>query len=178
MRLERAGFTLLEASIVLVVLSILMAIAVSAFEPNDLQHLQSAGDMLAADLRLTRSLAIRDNTQMSLLVMTSGWRIEHSGTGAAPELPSPPLGIEADGYEIDIEQLVDRPIKIAVRMPSTGTSTTSVSFLPTGQTTEVENVEVWLTVGQGARATSLPLNVTASTGLVTAGAVIKGQPPL
>ncbi len=173
----RNGFTLLEASIVLVVISILMTVVVSALEPNDLEHLRASGDILAADLRLAQSIAVRDNTEMTLSILSSGWEIVHTGTGPSPELPSPLIGGEGAGYRINVAALIGRSVPIKARLRPTNTVTTSVSFAGTGRTVAVENTEFWLTIGTGATARSLPLTVAASTGLVTAGAVTVGQPP-
>jgi type II secretion system protein H len=173
----RRGFTLLEASVVLIVLAIMLAVAIPALQPHETERLRSAADLLAADLRLAQSLAIRDATNFTLTLTTKGWKIEHTGTGAAPLMPTPLLGGVGTGYEIDAAVLLGRPLQSGARLETTNAAVTSVTFTPTGRTATSENTVFWLTLGTGDALRSVSLVVSAPTGLVTAGMLVRGAPP-
>ncbi len=110
-RARRKGFTLLEASIAIVVLSVLLGIALTALQPNNNERLRACADLLAADLRLAQSLAMRDATDMTLSLTDTGWKIEHTGGGAAPVLPVPLIGGTAMGYQIDATSIVGTSLR-------------------------------------------------------------------
>jgi prepilin-type N-terminal cleavage/methylation domain-containing protein len=175
-RRHRSGFTLLEASIVLVVISILMTVAVAAFQPNDIEHLKACGDILAADLRLAQSIAVRDNTEITLRLTDAGWAIEHTGSGSPPTIPPPLVGGIGAGYEVSVVGLVGRPVTIVGRLSPSNAARPSVTFTGTGRTVSVEKTVFWLTLGTGDSTRSLPLTVAPYTGFVSAGELVQGSP--
>lgn len=176
-RIDRTGFTLIEVMIVLALMAILLTVALPAIGPTETQRLYSAADLLASDLRLAQSLAVRDNTDIALTLATNGWKIEHVGSGLAPELPTPPLGGVGTGYQIDVSMLVGRDVVLAGFLVSSGTAVGSATFSGTGRTTAIEDTRFWITLGAGDQERSIPLVVSAATGLVTAGSIRKGPPP-
>ena len=173
----RVGFTLLEATVVLIVLAVLMAVAIPALRPHEGERLESAAALLAADLRLAQSIAIRDGTEITLTLTTSGWKIEHTGDGAAPLLPAPLLGGTGTGYQINASVLLDRPIAAQARLATTNAVVSAVTFTGAGRTASVQDTVFWLTMGEGDEKRSIPLVVAAPTGLVTSRTVVLGAPP-
>jgi len=173
----RRGVSLLETSIVLVVLAILMTVTLPAMRPSEAERLRGAADLLAADLRLAQSLAIRDATNYTLTPTTDGWKIEHTGTGVAPALPTPALGGTGTGYQIKLPMLVGRPVALTGRLADSGAEATSVTFTPTGGTTASQSVVIWLTTGAGGETRSLPVGVTQVTGRAAVGDLRTGAPP-
>jgi len=174
---KRRAFTLLEASIAIVIVSVLLGLALTALRPNNAQRLRASADLLAADLRLAQSLAVRDATEMTLSLTDTGWEIEHTGSGAAPSLPVPLIGGTGSGYEIDARSIVGQSLQSRCRMMPTKEAATSVTFTATGRTRAVESTEFWLTIGTGDYRLSMSLTVAPYSGLVTAGNIISGFPP-
>ena len=175
-----AGFTLLEVSVVLVILAILLTVALPSLQPSGTQRLSCAANLLASDLRLVRGLAIRDGTEFTLTLTEKGWKIEHTGSGSPPTMPAPALGgvgSEASTYEIDASLLVGGPVRIEGRLAATGTATDTIAFASTGRTVAFEDTVFWLSWGEGENKVSLPLTVAAPTGFLTKGAIVPGSPP-
>ena len=142
---RRRGISLIETSIVVVVLAILMTVTLPALRPSETERLRAAADLLAADLRLAQTLAIRDATSYTLTLTADGWKIEHAGTGAVPSLPTPALGGTGAGYQIQLPALVGRPVTLAGRLADSGAAATSVTFTSTGGTTASQLVLLWIT---------------------------------
>jgi prepilin-type N-terminal cleavage/methylation domain-containing protein len=173
---SRRAFTLVEVSIVVAVMAILIAVALPLMQTGEVELLRSAGDLLASDLRLAQSLAIRDGDNYTLTLAPDGWKIEYSGAGLAPELPKPLLGGNGTGYQVRVALFTGRPVALAARTAQTNTTVTGITFTATGRTAASEDTRFWLTAGTGPNSRSLPLTVTAATGLITAGDLITGPP--
>lgn len=175
--LARRGFTLIEATMVLVLMAILLTVALPAMGPTETKRLRSAADLLASDLRLAQSLAIRDHSEYSLTLTSVGWKIEHVGYGLAPQLPVPQLGSSGSGYEIDLSRITGRTCATKGQLEGSGTATMSVTFTGTGRTAAVANTRFWLTLGNGHAARSIPVTVAAATGGVRIGGIETGTAP-
>jgi prepilin-type N-terminal cleavage/methylation domain-containing protein len=173
---SRRAFTLIEVCIVIAVLAILLSVAMPMLTAGEVEQLRGVGDLLASDLRLAQSLAIRDADSYTLTLVPSGWTVEFTGSGTAPPLPSPVLGGTGTGYQIRTDLFVNRTIAIVGRTAQTNAAVSSVTFTATGRTAASEDTRLWLTVGTGDDARSIPLTVAAATGLVTAGDVVAGAP--
>ena len=174
---RRLGISLLETSIVLVVLAILMTVTLPAMRPGETERLRAAADLLAADLRLAQTLAIRDVTSYTLTLTADGWKIEHTGTGAVPTLPTPALGGTGTGYQIQLPVLVGRPVALTGRLADSGAEATTITFTSTGGTTASQGVVFWLTTGSGTEMRSLPVGVSHVTGRAGIGDMRTGSPP-
>lgn len=173
----RRGISLLETSIVLVVLAILMTVTLPAMRPSEAERLRGAADLLAADLRLAQSLAIRDATNYTLTLTAEGWKIEHTGAGTVPTLPTPALGGTGTGYQIRLPALVGRTVASTGRLADSGAEATSVTFTSTGGTTASQSVVLWLTTGAGSEMRSLPVGISQVTGRAGIGDIRTGAPP-
>src|SRR5688572_17514905 len=81
----RRGYSLVEILIVVAVLGIMAAAAVPAFGPNTAAQLDSAAQVVAADLAQFRQLAVAHNSKYRLTFETDQNRyyLEHSGTNSA-----------------------------------------------------------------------------------------------
>ena len=176
-RRSRRGVTLLEAAIVLVVLAIVMTVGLPALRPSETERLRAAADLLVSDLRLAQGLAVRDASNFTLTPTSDGWKIEHTGSGPSPVLPSPPLGGTGSGYEISISTVVGRQVALTARLADSGTAATAVTFTPTGGTTATESLVFWLAVGAGDEARCLPVGVSQVTGRAAVGEPQVGAPP-
>lgn len=173
----RRGVSLLEVTIVLTLMAILMTVAYPALRPGEAERLRSAADLLAADLRLAQSLAVRDGTNFTLSLTAEGWKIEHSGTGPAPTLPTPALGGVGTGYEVKVRMLVGRPVASTGRLANSGAAATAVTFSSTAGTTATQTVVFWLTTGSGSETRSVPVAVSQVSGRAVVGDMRVGSPP-
>jgi prepilin-type N-terminal cleavage/methylation domain-containing protein len=176
-RSARKGFTLLEASIAIVLLSVLLGVALAALRPHNTERLRACSDLLNADLRLAQSLAMRDATDVTLSLTDTGWKIEHTGSGLAPALPVPLIGGTGSGYEIDVTSIVGCSVESRCRLMPTKEAVTGVTFTSTGRTRAVESSEFWLTIGTGDYEQSMSLTVAPYSGQTSAGSLIGGPPP-
>lgn len=174
---RRRGVTLVEATLVLVVLAIVISVSLPALRPSETARLQAAADLLVADLRLAQSLAVRDSTSFTLTPTSGGWKIEHTGLGVSPALPTPPLGGTGSGYEIAVAAVVGRPVTLSARLADSGAAATAVTFTSTGGTTATQSLVFWLAAGAGTEARSVPVAVSQVTGRAEAGEMRTGGPP-
>jgi general secretion pathway protein H len=80
-RNSAAGFTLLELLLVLSILALLTAIAVPLLtSPSDGVRLRSAGEQIAAALRLARAGAIARNGEVAIVIETESRTIHQNGS--------------------------------------------------------------------------------------------------
>jgi prepilin-type N-terminal cleavage/methylation domain-containing protein len=178
-RRSRRGFTLVEILIAVVILAILAAIAVPAFQPNVAAQLDAAGRITAADLAGVRQSAIANNSKYRVTFEPTENRyyLEHSGTNSA--LNTLPTTIYHDGANTATRQYFDLDglpqlgagvflAKIQV-LSSPPAETTTLEFGPLGSTTQAADTVIWLSCGAGDSLRYLPVQVNAVTGLAQAG---------
>src|SRR5437016_5888696 len=82
---SRAGYTLVEILIVVMVIGILAAMSIPAFGPNVVSSLNSTADVVVADLMNVRQLAIANNTSYRLTfeISENRYYLEHTGANAS-----------------------------------------------------------------------------------------------
>jgi prepilin-type N-terminal cleavage/methylation domain-containing protein len=187
---QKAGaFTLIELLIVVVLISVVAGMVLSRFEPNVADQLVAAAQVLASDLDYARELAIANNTKYKIGfdIASNAYWLQHSGTNPALDtLPSHPFlknGKDAVNRPLQrgsLDELASigyRPTLLSVQTVSSKQQVNTVEFDPTGQTTNGEDVVIWLACGTQQARRFIPLTINTATGMVTVGDVTATAPP-
>ena len=160
---RKPGFTLLEMLIVLMVMSIIAAAVLSNSTPNVAEQLDTAAEIVAADLAYTRSLAVTYNSRYRITFDDSGesYSITHSGSnGTLDALPPSPFAAATDPPDERIIRFDDMAgLSVTVRVVSVTTTDGGmgearfVEFGPLGETTRPQDLPVVRRVARERPAT-------------------------
>ncbi len=171
----RSAFTLLETLIAMTVLAIVASVVMTSASSSGTQGLESVARVLAADLRLARSLAIQYNTQWSVRfdVANNAYELEHTGPGNPPPLENP-LAPSEKAYRIVVGRLgtaagKDNGIRLAgAALSDSRSNVTDVTFGPLGGTGPLrsDDTVILLTEGLGAEMRAVKLTISWITGQV------------
>ncbi len=187
-RSARAGLTLVELLMVVVLMSIVTSMVIARFDPAVGDQLDAAARILIADLDYARGLSIAHNSKYSLVFDTAKNRyyLQHTGANAAlNSLPKSPFlvdGLDGANKPIQIAEfaklLTYGPavrLHLARRVPS-GIAASSVEFTSLGGTTSAEATEIWLACGNGNHLRYLAVTVQPVTGLGSLGTLMTSVP--
>ena len=173
--MSRRAFTLVEVLITMMILTIMASVVITSANWGGPQTLESAARVLAADLRLARSLAVQYNTEWSVLFRSSNdsYEIVHTGTGNPPPLEDP-LAPAGQGYRVELNRLgtstgSDNGIRLAgLALEDSGSNVTDVTFSPLGGTGPLrnENTVILLAGRSGTNVQTVRLTVSWVTGQV------------
>lgn len=181
MKSLRVGYTLVELMATVTVVAIAAAMAIPSMRPNATSQLESAAEIVAADMQQFRQLAVTNNSTYRVTFDTAGNRyyLEHSGSNTA--LNTLPTSIVRDTSNTTTRQYFDLDnlpqlfgsvrLKQVLAMTSTPVSATNLEFGPLGATTQAADTIVWIGSGSGGDALFVPVRVNAVTGLAVPGAV-------
>ena len=179
MRCHRAnaGFTLVEVLMVVLVVSVLAALALPTMNPNIHDRLQTAAQVIAADMAYGRSLAVTNNDSYTFTFSAAGnqYTLTYAGTNAAlATLPSSPFYSAADTPKSQVTNLANLPtVGGPVQLYGVGTAgsspgaTAQITFGPYGQTTQAAETDIWLTDGDGSLQRYIMIAVNPVTGLAS-----------
>lgn len=139
--MSRRGFTLIELLIVLAVLTIVAGMMVRSADRPGVMALEGTARVLAADLRLARSLSIQHGSEWTVRFDSDGggYELVHTGSGDPPP-PRNPLGPPpSDGrYHVDFDSHrspAQGMVRIAeVRLAESSKSVGDIRFQPPGGT--------------------------------------------
>jgi prepilin-type N-terminal cleavage/methylation domain-containing protein len=185
-RTTSAGYTLVELAMTILVCSILASIAIVNSRPNFVSQLQSACQLVAADMARGRSLAVTNNDTYRYTFDTTNnqYYLEYSGANAT--LATLPSSAFYTGQDTATRQytllgnLPDTSSTVSIyAVGSNGSSPaprTQVEFGAYGQTTQVDETAIWLTTGTGAAQIYQWVRVNPITGLATVEAM-QATPP-
>lgn len=183
---HNAGLSLVELLLVLALLSIFAALLLPSSAPNQVEQLQAAAQVTAADLAYTRSLAVAGGStyRVSFDVDQNRYTIAHSGTNALldalPAFPYDQSGNGATQRVVSLAQLpwlATPPRLVTVRTAgATPATVSSLEFGPLGATTQSDPTHVWLGAGSGAAARYLAVQVNPATGIVSIGSLQANHP--
>jgi prepilin-type N-terminal cleavage/methylation domain-containing protein len=187
-RRPQCGFTLVELLIVISLMTIMAGLLIPTFNPGMTQRLESAADVVAADLAWVRSLAVSNNSSYRVTFDTAAneYVLVHIGTNTALDtLPVVAFGRYSNAGKKHTTRLEDLPnLGPSVRLYSVIKKTTAgnestvtnVEFGPLGETTRAESTLVWLSAGSGDALRFVPLTIDPITGLVTIGSMTNIAP--
>lgn len=175
---RRAGFTLIETLIVITLIAILAAVVLPAARSTEVRSLESAARILAADLRLARSLAVQYNTEWTVEfdVEHNAYELVHTGSGMAPPAPNPLAGASArsEAYRVEWNRWGTAVAgRNGIRFGPITTGSTrqradDVAFGPQGGTGPARNEDtvIWLLHGRGPDVRGIRLTVSWVAGQV------------
>ena len=172
---SRRGFTLVEVSIVIVLLSVIVAAAIPYFRPTVEGRLYAAAHIMASDLQYCRSLAVTNNShyQLKLNVPLNRYELSHAGANSQlDDLPPSAFLVSATGANgkmiqynaVSAQPGSDAIVRLHEVTRDSLASVPTLEFDGLGALTTPGKTEVWLTAGVGAGQRYIAVGVDYSTG--------------
>jgi prepilin-type N-terminal cleavage/methylation domain-containing protein len=183
-----AGYTLLEAMIVIAIIAILVAVLMPRANSDLCDQLVSTAQTVLSDMEYGRSLAVANNDsyQFTFNLTNNSYVLQYAGTvPALKTLPRTPYSNPSEGPTTQTTTLgtltgMAVPVTLAAVGSSSTTSsgpTTTLTFGPLGQITQGQDMMIWLAAGTNSWQRYLPLYVNHVTGLTTVGTYSGIGPP-
>ncbi len=170
----RAGFTLVEVLIVVVLISILASVSLLSIDSSASHSLDTTARMLVADLRLARNHAIQFNTEYTVEfdLNTQTYEIVHSGSGTAPVPENSLAGSSADktkyiqSVQKDTLNLPDRVVISQIYLKTSDTEVRDLAFGAMGGTGPGRSEDTMIVISTTRNGTtfSIPITVSWITG--------------
>jgi prepilin-type N-terminal cleavage/methylation domain-containing protein len=183
----RAGFSLIELLMVIVVMGILAGVVLPKANSNLYDQLRSAAQILRTDLAYARSLAVANNSTYKITFDRTENRyvLEHTGSRAAldtlPDSPFRDPGDPPDEHIVDLDELprLGAGVRIVTSASSGETAAwvPDVEFGPLGGTTRTSPTGIWLAAGSGSEECYVSLTVDPVTGLTELQYCASAGPP-
>jgi prepilin-type N-terminal cleavage/methylation domain-containing protein len=185
-RLKNAGFTLLELLIVIAIICILAGAMLPRSNPNVLDELRSASQIVSAELAYGRSLAMANNDRYKFTFDTTqnSFTLKHSGSNASlDKLPVTSFRSPSDTqyqHVIDLDEFPHMGPTVQISAVTAAGSSQRVSdleFNPLGATTRTAGTVVWLASGCGTNTRYITITVDPVIGLSQIGDYTTTGPP-
>ncbi len=172
-RILRCGFTLIELLIGILLIGILSALLIPSFQPNQIEILRDTAQLVASDLRLTRSLAVTNDTEFTITFDTSTNKYVFSQSGGATVLDEIPRQAftRQDDQSGELTQYLEdlpsmgTPPQLYVVVDGTGARVNSIQFESLGNTSRAESTTIWITVGSDDNQRFISVTVDPVTGV-------------
>ena len=172
---------MLEVLMVVAIMGILAGMMLPSMSPSTQDQLQSAVNVVAADVAYARSLAVANNSRYHLTfsLQNNRYTLAHTsdantGLDTLPKTPFESPEDTATQHVVRFDTLpeVGPTLQLAaVRTATTKQAVTDVEFGPLGETTRSEGTVIWLKAGGGAALRYMSVSVDPVTGLTTIGTV-------
>jgi prepilin-type N-terminal cleavage/methylation domain-containing protein len=185
-RWKKAGFTLLELLIVIAVICILVGAVLPRSNPNVLDELRSAAQIVSTELAYGRSLAMANNDKYKFTFDTTQNRftLQHSGSNTSlDKLPVTSFRSPSDTLYQHVVDLDEFPhmgpiVQItAVTVAGSNQRVSDLEFTPLGATTRSAGTVVWLASGSGSNMRYITITVDPVIGLSQIGDYSVTGPP-
>jgi prepilin-type N-terminal cleavage/methylation domain-containing protein len=183
---KNAGFTLIELLIVIAVICILVGAVLPSGNPNVLDELRSAAQIVSTELAYGRSLAMANNDKYKFTFDTTGNRftLQHSGTNSTlDKLPVTSFRSPSDTLYQHVVDLDEFPhmgptVQIsAVTVAGSNQRISELEYNPLGATTRTAGTVVWLASGCGSNTRYITITVEPEIGLSQIGDYSITGPP-
>jgi prepilin-type N-terminal cleavage/methylation domain-containing protein len=175
----RCGVSLVEILLVVAILGVVAAGALTLFQPNLVDALENAAQIVSSDVERARNLAVSNNSQYKITFNAdgSGYYLQHSGANASLNtLPSWPYKQRSDPADRQTTLLKKLPglddvdlIGVAQVVSSTRQKVNDLTFSALGATTRTQTTEIWLAAGTGDSRRYLAVSINSTTGLASVG---------
>ena len=183
-RNSRSAFSLIEILIVIVILSVVAVAAIPSTSATGEMQLQSAAQMVAAQLQYARDLAQTYSSEYRIDFASDGTKmtLSHDGSSSSldtlPTAPFSNIGGSSTTQVFWFNELAGQGVAVTIgtvrAVGSSETEVDAVVFESLGNTTRSETTRLWLTLDQGSEHISIPIEINPVTGLVTVGDLIDG----
>ena len=161
--------------IVITLVGILTVLVIPNANSGIHDQLQSAADVIAADVAYARSLAVTNSSKYRLTFDADQnlYVLQHSGTNATlANLPSSPFRSSQEAATTQTVRLADLPhlgsaakLVGVYSMGSSSAVVTDLEFGPLGESTRGEETVIWLSAGKATARRFLSIRVNPVTGL-------------
>jgi prepilin-type N-terminal cleavage/methylation domain-containing protein len=168
-----AAFTLIELLMVLAVICILVGAMLPKNDPNVLNGLRSAAQIVSSELAYGRSLAMANNDAYKFTFDTAqnNFTLQHSGTNSSLNpLPATSFKSPSDTATRHVVDLDEFPslgplVQLAAILVSgTNQHISDLEFNSLGATTRTAGTVVWLTSGSGSKTRYITISVDPVIG--------------
>lgn len=163
-----SGFTLVELLIVIFVLAIAGGLLIPSAQTAEPELLRVAGEVLAADLALARSLSVLEGVPYRVVFAADGDGYQLVRQAGNPSIP-PPLSAfsHTEGqlsFRLSATAHLGRNVRVLDVLQGGSPAAWVIEFTPLGGVNAQENLEIVLGTIQGLRRWRLLLTVDAVTG--------------
>lgn len=186
-RVRRAGFTLVEVMLVVLMLSVLAAVAIPMMNPGVQAQLDAAAHLVAQNMAYGRGLAVATNDSYTYTFDLANNRFYLQYAGSNPALATLPPGPFYSAQDTaqrqytnlsNVQTLGGSVTLVAVGTGGSGAAPVStVQFGPYGQTSQAAETDIWLSAGAGTAQRYAMVRVNAVTGLATVETFQTTPPP-
>lgn len=184
---RQRGITLVEVLLTIVIMAIIAAALIPQLSGDLPERLDSAAQVVAADMEYARSLAVANNSIYRITFDGDNnlYYLHHTGSNnlldVLPDSPFRQNDDPPDRQTTDLSLLPVPPpgIRLAAVVRTNGVSqaVTEIDFQPLGGTLSQVETVIWLSCAAGADERFISVHVNPVTGLAEIGPLQAALPP-